>query len=155
MPILNPRRSWLIAAPLLALTLLGAGCGGPATTINTETNTINSRNAGDSFSGGEGAQIPANFPSDFPEYPGGKTLLAYTENAGKSGSLVQETTASMTQVQTRIEQEMQSQGFTRDNIINDPNIVILTFSKGTVRYQINVVKDGEKTRIQSVRAEQE
>lgn len=153
--MLNSRATWLLLTPLIVLTFLGAGCGGPSTTVDTETNTINVQNeGGNSFSGGEGAQIPANFPDDFPEYPGGKTLLAYTENGGKSGSLVQETAESMAQVQAKIEQDMQAQGFTKENIVVDPSIVILTFSKGTVRYQINIVKDGEKTRIQSVRAEQ-
>lgn len=156
MPILNSRVSLLLVAPLVTLTFLGAGCGAPSTAIDTETNTITTQNDnGSSFSAGEGAQIPANFPSDFPEYPGGKTILAYIENGGASGSLVQEVSDSLSEVQTKIEQEMQTQGFTKDNVLTDPNVVILTFNKGSIRYQINIVRDAGKTRIQSVRVEQQ
>lgn len=153
MPILNSY-SPLVAAAVLSLTLLGAGCGSTSRTIDTDTGTINVQGQdGTSLSGGEGAQIPANFPAAYPRYPGAKTTLAFTENNGSSGSLVQETTDPFAQVQTWLETNMQSQGFAKDNALTSPDIVILTFSKGTTRCQINVAAQSEKTQIQSTCAE--
>ncbi len=134
--------------------LLGAGCGN-GTSFDSETDTINlDGQNGSGLSAGAGASIPANFPADFPRYPGAKTILAYTENDGKSGSLMQETSDTLAQAQTKIEELMQNQGFTKDNVLPSPSLVGLLFHKGTVKYQINIAQQAETTQIQSVRAEE-
>jgi hypothetical protein len=155
MPILNSRTSLLAAGALLSLTLLGAGCGGSTNrTIDPETNTINLQGEGGSnLSAGEGAQIPTNFPASYPRYPGAKTILAYTEANGTSGTLVQETSAPLAQVQASVETSMQAQGFTKDNTLTSPDVVILSFSKGTTRCQVNVAAQNGTTHIQSTCAE--
>ncbi len=155
MPILNSRVSSLLVTPLIALTVLGAGCGSSSRMIDTDTNTLNIQgNDGDSFSAGEGAKIPENFPSYYPKYPNGKTMLAFTESDGKSGSLAQHTNDSYVQAQAHIESAMQSQGFTKENALSSPNLVILIFTKGTTRCQVNIAQQDTLTQIQTTCVEQ-
>jgi hypothetical protein len=155
MPILNSHVSSLLVAPVIALTVLGAGCGSSSRLIDIDTNTLTiPGDNGGSFSLGEGAKIPENFPSHFPKYPNGKTTLAFSENDGKSGSLVQQTNDSYTEAQTQIENAMQSQGFTKENVLSSPNLVILSFTKGTTRCQVNIVQQDTLTQIQTTCVEQ-
>ena len=125
---MHPPSSKLFAAGLFSvLALLGAGCGNGNTTVDTQTNTVNTTDGnGNALSAGDGAQIPANFPGDFPRYDGAKTTLAYTESNGQSGSLVQETTDSVESVQARVEASMQAQGFEKTNTLTSPGMVILS-----------------------------
>lgn len=156
MPIFSSRGSWLLASALLSITFLGAGCGSTSQMIDTDTQTLNVEGTdGNAVSAGEGAKIPDNFPAFFPRYPNGKTTLAFTENNGTSGSLVQETSDPYTQAQAWVETAMQSQGFTKENALTSPDVVILTFTKGTTRCQINVVQQTGTTRIQTTCAEQQ
>lgn len=153
MPILSSRAAFAASA-LLSLSLLGVGCGGRSPMIDTDTNTLNIQGESGTMSAGEGAKIPANFPSYFPQYPNGKTTLAFTENNGKTGSLVQQTNDSYTQAQTHIETAMQSQGFTKENTLSSPNLVILSFTKGTTRCQVNIAQQDTLTQIQTTCVEQ-
>ncbi len=148
--------SRLALVGLVVLPLVGAGCGSSGVSVDTNTNTINSNDRnGNSFSAGDGATIPANFPSDFPKYAGATTKLAYTENNGKSGSLVQETSDSIEQVQASVEAQMQANGFLKNDLFGaTPTLSVLSFSKGTIRYQVNIARQNTITQIQSVRVEQ-
>ncbi|MBP9762814.1 hypothetical protein KBD34_04325 [Patescibacteria group bacterium] len=137
----------------LLFPLLGAGCGG-GDGMNANSDVSMGNNSGTiQPSDMEGTKIPADFPSDFPRYPDAKTILAYTENGGKSGSLMQETKETLAQAQSRIESMMQGQGFTKDNVASSPDLVILSFSKGSVRYQVNIAQQAGTTQIQSTRVE--
>ncbi len=98
---------------------------------------------------GKNAQIPSDFPIFFPLYPGAKTILAFTENGGKTGSLVQQTSDPHTQVQTWIEQTMQSQGFTKENTLTSPYLIILAFVKENIRCQVNIGQQGTQAQIQT------
>ncbi len=154
---MNISSTYLFAATILgSITLLGIGCGTSDLAVDTDTNTLRGSDAqGNTFVAGEGATIPANFPSDFPRYPNAKTTLAYTESNGQTGSLAQETPDPLEQVQPRIEQLMESQGYTKTNTLASPGIVILAYKKGTFVFQINISQQEGKTMIQSGRAQQQ
>ncbi len=155
MPILSSRGSWLVASGLLTLTLVGAGCGASERIIDTDTNTINLQNEnGNGFSAGDNAQIPSTFPNYFPRYPNGTTRLAYSENQGKSSTLVQLTNDSFADARAFVEQSMQSQGFTKENTLESPDLVILGFTKVTTRCQVNIAHQAPTTQIQTTCVEQ-
>ncbi|MBP7005644.1 hypothetical protein KBB27_00780 [Patescibacteria group bacterium] len=142
-----------LIVPAFSLIVLGAGCGGSGTTVNPLTNTITSEDqAGNTLVAGDNATIPANFPSDFPQYPGAKTIFAYTVAQDQSGSLMQETQDTLEQTQTNIERLMQTQGYEKVTTSASPDIVILSFKKDTVRFQVNIARQASGTQIQSVRA---
>lgn len=147
------RSTTLLIAPILALATLGAGCGGNRTTVDPFTNTVTTQDrAGNTLTAGENAAIPAHFPSDFPQYPGAKTIFAYTVAQDQSGSLMQETQDSLEQAQANIERMMQAQGYEKVTTAASPDLVILSFKKGTVRFQVNIAHQQTGTQIQSVRA---
>ena len=123
--------------------------------IDTDTNTLNiGGKDGGAFSAGENVQIPSNFPADFPRYPGAKVTLAYIENQGKASTLMQETSDALEQAQAKVKEQLEGQGFTQDNVMSSADIVILSFSKGTVKYQANITRQDGKTMVQPVRVEQ-
>ncbi len=150
MPILSSRGSVVVTVGLLSLTLLGAGCGNARPMIDTETNTVTlSGGNGNGLSAGENAKIPDTFPPFFPRYPNAKTSLVFSENNGKSNSLVQETNDSYTQAQTQVEAHFQSQGFTKKDTFPAENLVILSFEKGTIHCQVNIAQQDALTQIQT------
>jgi hypothetical protein len=141
-----------LGALALLFPLLGAGCSGSTTTDANGGINLGGINVA-SPSDSQGTRIPDNFPADAPRYPDSRTVMTYTENNGKTASLVQETSETLAQAQARIESLMQGQGFTKDNVAPSAELVIMSFSKGTVRYQINIAKQANGTQIQSTRVE--
>lgn len=123
--------------------------------IDTETNTINLQGeSGNGFSAGENAQIPSTFPSFVPRYPNGTTRLAFSENGGKTSTLVQLTNDSFADARRFIEQSMQSQSFSKENALESPDLIILTFTKANIRCQVNVAHQAPTTQIQTTCVEQ-
>ncbi len=152
MPVLFSRLSLVSGVALAGLTLAGAGCS-----TNADAPLSNRHDArGQVVSSGIDLQvIPPNFPSDAPKYANGKTTVAFVDPDGKSASLVQETGDSVAQVQASIENSLSAQGFTKQaGGVISADVVILSFSKGSVRYQVNIAHQNDKTQIQSIRSEQ-
>lgn len=122
------------------LSLIASGCG---------NNAFPTQDSSD-----QTPSIRANLPADFPWYEGAQTKLSFFDENGTGGTLVQETSDSLVQARASVEASMRQNGFQPGEAISSDQTDILTFTKGNVKYQVNIVHNNSKTTIQSIRSTQ-
>lgn len=150
--LFSSRSSFAPVGVLFTCTvLLGAGCAS-SSRLNGERLIVDSEEANrTALLSGDGIEVPSDFPQDLPLYPGAKTTMTYMDDARANGSLVQETPAPLNEVRAQVTQLFQDKGFTKEYEQPAEDVVILSFAKGSVRYQINIVRQNNLTTIQSIR----
>ena len=96
-----------ILLPLLAIALLGAGCGNDASP-SRDTST-NPSNTGSDTPLGQNATIPTDFPSDVPRYANAQTKVATHD--GQTYTLSQESSDPIDTVVKSLDQQLTSKGY--------------------------------------------
>jgi hypothetical protein len=141
-----------VAALLLA-------CGGDEKTIETEsgTFTVESEGGGLRFSGqeegvgevsghfGEDAEIPADFPSDLPVYPGAKVVAGVV--AGKGGMVTLQTGDDPGEVADFYREKLAGEGWSLGSEMNLGGQRILPVEKEGRNAVVQISGDGSETTI--------
>ncbi len=126
-------------ALLGVIALAGAGCMGgsepAAPQKTTETQRIPDRPLGTTE-----VQIPENFPTDFPRYPGSKVFSALADESQAILSLTSEDEATIVMGWHR--QYFLTNGYTAGEKGAQGNTATETFTKAGIRFFVNTIDQG-------------
>lgn len=129
--------------PLLVLTLIGAGCSSKSSRPEPKGPQPATTAQGLKYDLNAASRIPADFPTDIPQYPGGKIITAM--NVGGIATLTQDTKAKPADVIAWAKQQFTTAGASKTNEIEqDRGGVTLEFTKGSdiFRVRVDVARDG-------------
>ncbi len=136
---ISPR---LFVVALLLGGFVFSGCGmtnGVEVTENGVRGT--DVRTGDAVAFGDDIAIPATFPADFPKYPGARTQAALHDTQQNSYTVNQQTGDGVLQVKAWAEGVMAANGFTKMVDLSDAANAVLSYEKGSVKYQVQASRD--------------
>jgi len=141
------------AALLIALTALALACGKSedkkASAIPAPSGTAATGPSDETIPGGPGelpaeiaqGELPKDFPSDLPIYPGAKPTTAMM--VGGSGLVVLNSPASIADVLAHYREELPKQGWTVDEVSESPGRVAAHKGKRTATISISQGEGGQ------------
>ena len=126
-------------ALLGVIALTGAGCGSSPTTRAPQEPAPTQRIPDRNFASTD-AQIPENFPTDFPRYPGSKVFSAFSDESQAILSLTSEDDAVT--IMTWNREDFLAKGFVAGEKGAQGNTATETFTKDGVKFFVNTIDQG-------------
>jgi hypothetical protein len=127
--------------------LISKGTGGKVQVDDGGKKITYSGEGGD-LSFQEGGNLPAGFPSDFPIYPGSKTISSWSATGESKGiSVMWESTDSADKVASYYKTELPKAGYKLTSTFEQAESKAYSFEKGTVKVLLGITSADNKVTI--------
>ena len=153
-----------ILISFLGLSLFGFGCSMPSFSqavadkyaesavekatggkidVSSDKGTVSYQDKdGNQISVGENAAMPANFPKEIPQYPGGTTLSASVAKDGQASLSIRTSDASAV-VMSWMETTLTKDGWKQASQMASGDFSVRTYTKDKATIGVTIVPDGE------------